>query len=145
MKKALAALAASIVTAATAAGPYDGIYQSTANPNQYLSVHQNGSAIIAASFSTLPSFNINFYVGGYQFTPQRADVWDLYSGTINGNTAIIQGENIFGACLEAGTATFDATGLNYRISASTQTPAGRAQGFPCVAAPNSQLRFNRVF
>ena len=146
MKKTFIACLSTIACYAFAAGPYDGIYQSTLNKDLYLSVHQNGGFLIVAAFATLPASGVSYYQGGAKFTPQRADVWDLQSGPINGNVAATQGESTFGACLETGVFRFDQSGVTYTLSAVVQTNAGRAQGYPCsTLPPGIQARFNRVF
>lgn len=97
--RSFVAIAAALVsTLATAAGPFDGIY-SVPNTSEFLSVHQNGNRVIVGGFSTIPASGITFFLGdGQQFPPERADLWELFSGDSSGSTVFVTGEIAYGAC-----------------------------------------------
>jgi hypothetical protein len=132
-KPLAAALAMSFAGIASAAGPFDGVYQT--GGQQYLSVHQNGGTLIVAAFSTIGSAGTAITApNGQQFVPARADVWELYSGPIQGLSATLSGQTFYGACTVNITFTFDATGATYTNHNFVNTAAGSAQGVNCAAA-----------
>ena len=113
-----------------AAGPWDGIYQT--GPMDYLSVHQNGSRLIVGQFTTLTPFGTGANIGdGQRFFPQRADVWDLLSGELNGASATLTGEVSFGACHANYTISFHTGGAFIARNSFSNTEAGTAQGIDC--------------
>ena len=151
MKKVLstAILALSMAGSALAAGLYDGIYQHPTDTNNYLSVHQNGTTLIVASYNTIQSTNVTYYSAIGNFTPARADIWDLLVGTISGNTAFLSGEIIYGACSMQMNMVFDAKGATATLLSVQNTNAGNAQGMRCADAAlligSNVRRYPRVF
>lgn len=73
-------------------GPYDGIYQWDAG--YYLSVHQDGSRIIATIYGNYGSGGVN--LGG--LAVNVLDLFELLDGQIVGSNATISGARIFRAC-----------------------------------------------
>lgn len=125
--------AALFSTLAVAAGPYDSIYNLPGTA-EYLTVHQNGTNMIVGHFKTLPASGIVFYLGdGQAFQIQRADMWDLYSGVISGNTVVLVGEMAYGACESTKRAVFSASGVTITQVSIRNTPAGTAAGISCGA------------
>lgn len=128
-------------TAALAAGPYDGIYN-VPGTKEYLSVHQNGSWMIVGNFSTIPASNIVYYLGdGQQTMPTRMDKWDLFSGTISGNSVTLVGEIAYGACSSQTGAVFNSSGVTVTQQYISTTALGIAQGVNC---PGYQQYFVNV-
>ena len=100
-----------------AASATDGIYRITnANglPGDYLSVHTNGSQVIATVYRSANPANANAFAltdGGQNMASLYVwGSWDLYSGTLSGNTATLNtGYTGFGLCNASGSITFGAS------------------------------------
>lgn len=127
---------------ATAAASYAGIYQSTADSNSYLSVHQNGNGVIIANFNTIGAVGArqSTVLGSYQ--PARQDIWDLYQGTLSGNQATLSGQLLFGACQASVSAVFTSTTVQLNLSGLSATTSGLSQGVNCGS---SAIRTNTVY
>lgn len=116
---------------AFAAGLYDAIYQ-LPGTQEFYSVHQSGNSLIVGNFITQQGFQVNAPLSnGQQFTTPRLDYWNLFSGPLNGATASLQGEAVFGACYITETVTFSPSGAAAVINSATNTAAGNAQGIDC--------------
>lgn len=116
----------------SAAGPFDGIYQT--GPKSYFSIHQLGDEMIIGEFSTVPAFGIVFTTGDRQaFVPERADVWDLFKGRLIGTSATLFGETIYGACNLSMTITFGQGVAFVTRNFLANTTAGTRQGVSCPA------------
>jgi hypothetical protein len=132
MKFIVSLLLAGLCESSLAAGPWDGIYQT--GPTDYLSIHQNGNTVIVGQFSTFSSLGLNVDIGdGQRFFPQRADVWNLLSGELNGSSATLTGEVSYGACLANYTITFQPGAAFIARNYFSNTQAGAAQGIDCAA------------
>lgn len=133
---------------AQAVGAYDGIYQNSQQSSNYLSVHQNGSTLIVASFNTISPVGATQTTVGGAYTPARQDIWDLYQGTITGSTGILNGQVIYGACQVSVSAAFDSTGVQLVLGALSTTASGLNQGMNCSLLPArtaTNVRFNKVY
>ena len=98
----------------------------------YISIHQNGSTILAAAFSTIPSTGVSIsFINGQHFVPQRVDVSDVFFGQLFGNTVTLSGETAYGACNASFTVSFNGATANFTRNFFSNTPAGTAQGFNC--------------
>ena len=118
---------------AIASGPYDGIYH-LAGTDNYLTVQQNGAYLFVENFNTVPASGIVFYLGdGQRFPIQRADLWDLYSGPISGNTTVVVGQMAYGACESTKQAVFSGSGVTITQLSIRNTAAGTAAGIDCAA------------
>ena len=138
----------SLAGAASGAGFYDAIYKHPTDPNGYLSVHQNGRNVILTNYTTISSSNVTFYSSIGNYIPSRMDVWDLYTGTISGNTAFVTGQAIYGACLLQMNFVFDSNGATANLLSASNTEAGNSQGMRCSDIPYygpTVQRFVRVF
>ena len=87
-------------------GAHDGIYQiinADGSPGDYLSVHTNGSDVIATIYrSADPAHAASFTLtdGGTSVASlYKWGSWDLYNGTISGNSAALAGYSQYGLCL----------------------------------------------
>ncbi|MBC7703395.1 MAG: hypothetical protein H7274_05560 [Rhodoferax sp.] len=145
----LAAMAAAFVTTlATAAGPYDGIYN-VPNTAEFLSVHQNGNHVIIGGFSTVPASGVVFYLGdGQVFPPDRADNWELFSGDISGSTVVVTGEMAFGACEADKRLVFTGSAVVVTQLFIRTTPIGYRYGVSCPSYQNyfvSRLGITRTY
>ena len=141
MKKvALTLLSAlSMMGAAHAVGPYDGIYQESGSP-VYWSVHQNGGSMIVTLYTntSLTGQSLTFSTG-QTYTPPIFDTWSLLNGPITGANATISGMVNFRACTINLNLTFTAANGSTPGSAAisltgvTPTAAATSQGFNCSA------------
>lgn len=91
MKKAIAALLLGTSLSAMAAGPFDGLYQSTSNEKSFILIQQNGPMVLVANYYAIPSSEVIYMIGGDAFKPPQLYVWDAYMGPINGTGGWSQG------------------------------------------------------
>ena len=133
IRSLVAAIATLSSSLAIAAGPYDGIYH-LAGTDSYLTVQQNGAYLFAENFNTVPVSGIVFYLAdGQAFPIQRADLWDLYSGPISGNSAVVVGQMAYGACESTKQVEFSGTGVTVTQLSIRNTAAGTSAGISCTA------------
>jgi hypothetical protein len=129
----LGTIAALFSSLAIASGPYDGIYH-LAGTNSYLTVQENGGYLFAEHFNTVPASGVVFYLGdGQAFPIQRADLWDLYTGPINGNTTVVVGQMAYGACESTKQAVFSGSGVTVTHLSIRNTATGTTAGINCAA------------
>lgn len=133
-------LSAALASPAFGAGLYDGIYQYGLTP-AYYSVHQNGNAVLIASYGfTTISQDIVFRFGSYEVSPTSIGTWDYSSGSIVGNTVRVTGVGLFGACVATTDVTFDASGTATATLVSyANTPFGTSEGVNCAALYQSVI------
>lgn len=137
--RTLLAAACTLSGQAYAAGPYDGIYNIPNTP-MYMSVHQNGTRLIAAVFTTIPASNVFYSLGDGQVMPlYRSDYWDLMSGDLFGNRSTIVGQVAFGACESTWQAVFTTSSLAVTRVSIRNTPQGSAAGVSCAAFQNWEV------
>jgi hypothetical protein len=129
---------------ASAAGAYDGIYNVPNSP-LYVSVHQNGSHIVAGQFYSISKQDLN--LGSDVDMPANINLWDVFGGDIAGNTVVVAGEAFLGACNLNYRLVFDASGMTMQIVAASNTAYGNQIGFNCpaLAAGSAAVRAGRVF
>lgn len=145
MKKQILGAALAIFSlAGLAAGQYDGIYKQDGAANTYVTMHTNGSQVIAGIFDTMQSTGVRINSSNGSYTPERLDFWDLLNGTITGNTATLSGQRMFGACTETYQVTFTSTGATGVLTDVSTTAAGTAQGVRCGTFPTRGMTFNLV-
>lgn len=135
---------------AQATSPYDGIYQWS--PGQYLSLHQDGTKIIAALFFTNDgNYTFPAAAGAGTLPVQQLDIFDLMSGPVTGSTAQMDGTRFHRACNVAYDFRFnnDATITVTRIGVSNTAAAGSAHiscssivGMEAATMIVPKIRFN---
>ena len=126
-------VACAALSAAHAAGPYDGIYQLTNTP-LYYSVHQNGSAMIIAAYTNTYLSNVPLRLPNAEVIyPTVIDSWELYSGPISGNVASISGMTAYRTCELTGVLTFSSTGATMQVQSVVPTAFGFSQGVNCAS------------
>lgn len=142
-----AILVSAMCGGASANGTYDGVYSSPVSSSNYFSVHQSGNSLIVASFDTMPASGINVTAAGSVYAPTRYDFWDLYNGTINGNTATLSGQALYGACTRTVTLVFSSTGFVASQFTASATASGSSQRVNCNALipAAGTLSFSKVF
>jgi hypothetical protein len=95
----------------------DGIYLiagTSGAPDEYLSVHTNGGKVLATVYRSADPVNAGAFTltdGGKNVaTLYKWGSWDLYNGTLSGNTATLaSGYLNYGLCNATGTITFGAS------------------------------------
>ncbi len=130
------------------AGAYDGIYQSSASSTQYVSLHQNGSTLIAAVYDSTSNGGVRVSILGGSIVPAKLDFWNVYSGTIVNNAVILTGQIAFGGCTETVIGNFQANGsVTVTFNGAVPTLAGLNAGLNCNSGTpvGTVLTFNRVF
>ena len=98
-------------------GAHDGIYHITnadGSPGDYLSIHTNGSDMIAAVYrSAGPANGASFALtdGGASVAAlYRWGSFDLYEGSVSGNSATLTGYAQYGLCNASASITFSGAG-----------------------------------
>ena len=138
------------VSASSAAGPYDGIYQWS--PGNYLSLHQDGTHMIATIyFNADGSFSFPATSGTGVLPVPQLDIFDLMNGQVAGSTVRMNGTRFHRACNATYDFTFnnDATITVARIGVSN-TAVADAAGISCSAIVGAEpialsvpkIRFN---
>jgi hypothetical protein len=152
VKKSISTIAASslfvLSSVAFAAGPYDGIYQSTTDSNDYVSLHQSGNSVIIANFSVGAVTGVTLTGSFGTIGPRSLDTWELYQGTMTGTHGSISGEGPFRACNTSWSLDIDAAGnANATLTGVARTASGTAQNVNCGIAISigTVVKFNRVF
>ena len=137
MKKTalIAALAGCISGSASAASPYDGIWENF-NNNSYWVVNTaaNGTDMLMISLVNLPINGVGIYFGnGQAFQPTSLDVGNISSGTLRGNTFTGSGPIAFRACAGTLSGTFTSTTtVQIHLNTIQQSVAGAAQRINCA-------------
>lgn len=131
MKKAIAALLLGTSLSAMAAGPFDGLYQSTSNEKSFILVQQSGPMVLAANYYAIPSSEIVYMIGGQSFVPPQMYVWDAYMGPITGTDGVVTGLAAMGACNVTQRLFVDGHTLNWSVVKAEQTALGMSQGVQC--------------
>lgn len=130
--------------AAMAAGSYDGIYSATSGPVSFLTVHQNENAVIAGEYHFVSSDGgTTFYNSGQAFRPSMFSEWDVYGGTISGDTATMKGTVLHGACDATYEARFTGDSLTVVLKAASTTESGAQQKYACGAV--LPIGFTRLY
>ena len=140
-----------LIKSALAVGPFDGVYKHPTLPNRYASVHQTGTRMIIATFDTSTTlssgFNVISPIG--TFKPNRMDYWELTNGPMTGvNTIRINGETVFGACIQSFDLTFDQNNMTVQQISIDQTPIGLAQNMACsslLQSGSTPLIYPKIF
>lgn len=152
MKKLIGSCLVALAGMANAAGIYDGIYSNTAVANDYVSVHTNGNAVIVTEYTAVSASGVGFPspIGLVPLT--AVPVWQLLSGTINGNVMSLGGQLNWNSCQVTLTASFNGTGLGSILHAafnsSYQTALGASAAIPCGNLFNiypNGLNYVRIF
>jgi pimeloyl-ACP methyl ester carboxylesterase len=110
---------------------YDGVYQWS--PGNFLSLHQDGTAMIAAIFFTNDgSYSFPAPAGGGVLPVPQLDLFDLMHGDVTGSTAQMDGTRFHRECNVGYDFTFnnDATITVTRIGVSN-TPAADSAHISC--------------
>ena len=129
MKKIIAAIAALICGSAIAGGQFDGVYQSVNNPEQFYSIHQNGTTLLLTNYGTMPTDGgIYFRYGTEQFRPPKIYTWDVQTGQLDGNRAVMTGGILQNAC----TLTYQLELSAERITATYLRAEQRLGGVSCA-------------
>lgn len=130
MKQMIAAALLAASGAAMAAGQFDGVYQSTVNPEQFYSIHQNGSTILLTAYGTLPTDGtIGLTYGTSQFRPPKLYTWEVQTGQIQGSRAIMTGGTLQNAC----TVTYQLDMSPTTITATLMHAEPRIANIPCAS------------
>jgi hypothetical protein len=119
--------------AAVVSAPYDGIY--LWSPGNFLSLHQDGSYMIATIYFTNDgSFSFPALAGGGVLAVPQLDLFDLMDGPVTGSTAKINGTRFHRSCHVGYDFTFnsDATITVTRTGVSNN-PVADAAGISCSA------------
>lgn len=148
MKKIAALVCAFAAQAAWAAGPFDGIYVSTAEPISFVTVHQNGSGMIAGGFGYVTSNgSVAFTNGSQSFKPALIQEWSAFGGTVEGDTATLTGEGMHGACTVTLEVHFAGDLMTTQVKAAAPTDAGVKQGYQCwsVLPTGAMAQYKRFF
>ena len=110
----IAAVAALASGLALAAGPYDGVYRvkySDGSWGDFISVHSNGAGHMQLWKYRAPDPTEGAYFEVKDGSKQTARMWkfgnfDLFGGSITGNTATLEGWSNYGQCNSTVTAVF---------------------------------------
>jgi hypothetical protein len=140
---AAASLSLSVVPAPTV-GKYDGIY--IWSEGKYLSLHQDGSAMIATIY-----FNVD---AGVSFSPTsggtlpvaQLDTYDVLNGTITDKTATIEGPRAYGACVASYQLTFGDNGklTATRVKESATTTSLVSIDCATILGVEKDVAMNRI-
>ncbi len=129
----LCSIFACCVCTAFAAGPYDGVYQSNANPQIFYSLHQNGSALLMTTYTGSPTDGtVEFRYGSTSYKPSTVYVWEVQAGQVSGSRAILTGGTLQNACnvtIQLDMTPSEITGV---VLSSSPSTSGAAQGVPCT-------------
>lgn len=132
MKKVLAALALCASGAVMAAGQFDGVYQSTVNPEQFYSIHQNGDTLLLTSYGAMTTDGaIYLGYGGYQFRPPKIYIWDVQTGKLEGSRAIMTGGSMQNACTITYQLDLSVELITATLLHAEQRVGGAVNGIPC--------------
>jgi len=125
------------IGAAVGPSPHDGIYRITnadGSPGDYLSVHSNGSTLIATIYRSADPANAASFAltdgGASVATLYKWGSWDLYSGTLSSNSATLTGYSQYGLCKANVSLTFSGAGGTIRVA-----PNGPSEFAPAGAQP----------
>jgi hypothetical protein len=112
---------------------YDGIYQWSAG--NFLSLHQDGTAIIATLYFTKDgNFTFPATAGGGTLPVAQLDVFDLMSGQVAGSTATINGTRFHRACYVGYNLTFNANDtISVTRTGQSNTAVADSAGIFCSA------------
>jgi hypothetical protein len=144
MKKMIAAIAALVCGSAMAAGQFDGVYQSTTDPEQFYSIHQNGNTLLLTNYGAMPTDGaIYFRYGTDQFRPPKIYTWDVQTGELEGSRAIMTGGILQNAC----TLTYQLDLSAERIVATFLRAEQRLGGVSCASLlpAGTVVTANRMF
>lgn len=144
MKKFFIAALIAASGVAMAAGQFDGVYQSTINPEQFYSIHQNGSTVLLTSYGALPTDGtIAITYGSSQFRPPKMYTWEVQIGQIQGASAIMTGGTLQNAC----TVTYKLDMSASAITATLIKAEPRLANIPCASLlpAGTVLKANRMF
>jgi hypothetical protein len=127
---------------------FSGIYKDPTQSNSYLSIHQNGSKVITTSYNTvpIPAGDIYYSSAAGIYYPSRADVWDLYSGTVAGSSGFLSGEFNYGACFGRASMRLNAdSSISFTVTSISTTASGIAQGVQCGRFGTGTVNMPKVF
>lgn len=152
MKKLfIALLFATLSFAAKSSGLYDAIYQHPINSNVYLTLIQNGNTVIVTRYQivTPDHFYYPFEKRDYVTTPTQLNTWELFSGTIVNNRAVVKGRSNYESCEEEIDLKFDASGVNVLTLNVKEFKEKQLFDISCFAifltTPFSPTRYLRIF
>lgn len=133
MKKLIATLSLAFAGVASAAGPFDGIYEHPLAEDTYISVHQNGNHVISTTYFSIRNGGIQFGpINGRNFTPKSIAIWQLAGGDLVNGVAYMSGESLFGACHGTFRVWLNNQGnLIVEPAAIVSTAEGLRQGISC--------------
>lgn len=130
MKKLIAAAAMVASGVAMAAGQFDGVYQSTANPEQFYSIHQNGNTLLLTAYGTIPTDGtIGLTYGSSQYRPPKIYLWEVQTGQVEGARAIMSGGTLQNGC----TVTYQLDLSPGAITATLLRAEPRLANLPCAS------------
>ncbi|GAA4425739.1 hypothetical protein [Acidovorax lacteus] len=145
-KTAIAAVIALSATAASASGPYDGIYVDATNSNNYVSVLTNGDRIVVTQYEIIPASNIFFSTQIGTVYPRQVNTWQLLQGNISGNIANLSGQLAFNQCNVRITVNFTGTSFTANTTSASSSGAAYSSTINCAGLFNlNPLRFNKIF
>jgi hypothetical protein len=134
-----------------ASASYDGIYQWSAG--QYLSLHQDGSNMIATIYFNKDG-TFNFYTpdGKDKLPVSQLDIFDLLSGAVTGQAAKMSGTRFHRACNVSYDFRFNSNDtITITRTAASNSAAATAAGISCSATIGAEpvtltaplIRFNQ--
>lgn len=132
MKRVFVAAAAMALTVANAAGLYDGAYAATSG-GSFASVHSNGNQIVVAGLSAIPATNVTFTSLIGNVVPTQIAVWEVYGGSIVGDTATLSGQAIYNACNITMLIKFGPNSASSVVTQASRTPIGEKTNVDCAA------------
>lgn len=146
MKKAIAAVAlAGLAAISHAAGTYDGIYQLRAAPNDWISVHSNGSSAVVTHYTILPATGIRVTSIVGAVLPSQINMWDLLLGSWSGSTLNVSGQMMNTACAVSASVVFNATTATVTFTDSSNTALGNAYSTQCQILKGATVSYDRLF
>ena len=136
---------------ASAAGPFDGVYQ-YAPTGAFYSVHQNGATLLTVSLGSMPANGVGATFAGYVVRPPTLEFWAYSLGAVAGSTARVTGLGMFGACSVTTDLTFAGDEARATFVSAINTPLGNSQGVDCqaimqttVATVGPTITLRRIF
>jgi hypothetical protein len=130
----------------------DGIYAMTnadGSPGDYVSVHTNGSTMIAAVYrSADPAHGPSFALtdGGVDVAAlYKWGSWDLYNGSLSGSNASLSGYAQNGGCKATLTLSFNGSGGTARVALNGVSDLVASGAKPSCSGTGATLAMQKIF